>query len=234
MLLVPALIVYLFLKGKHLLHGLMYGLMFGIIIGLVFGLLPFDQIISLDLENMVAQSFVIDGINRAVGISFFTILLMGLVATLKASGLIDVLVKFAEGRSNNQKEGEGWIAAAVTAAVMLTTHSVVAILMVAEFANKSGEKLGISGVRRSNILSLVACVFPFLLPYFIPVILMANTSNSGAEFGIAQVGALEVGMHNFVSWGLLLMALLSVFFGYGRKADNKVNFGTIKVDKNGE
>jgi len=40
MLLVPALIIFLFLKGKHLLHGLLLGLMFGVVLGLILGLLP--------------------------------------------------------------------------------------------------------------------------------------------------------------------------------------------------
>ena len=216
MLLVPALIIFLFLKGKHLLHGLLLGLMCGVVLGLVLGLLPLDKIISLDLDNMVAKSFVIDGINRAVGISFFTILLMGLVATLKASGLVNQLVNFAEKHSQTQKHTEGWIAGTVGAAVLLTTHSVVAILMVAEFANKTGEKQHILPQRRANILSLVVCVFPFLLPYFIPVILMANTTSSGAEFGIPAVAPLEAGLYNFVAWGLLLMTLLTLLFGYGR------------------
>ena len=216
MLLVPIFIIYLFLKGKHLLHGLLLGLMFGVVLGLVTGLLPLTKLIALDLDNFVAKSFVIDGINRAVGISFFTILLMGLVATLKASGLIEKLVQFAEERSHTQKHAEGWIAGTVWAAVMLTTHSIVAILMVAEFANKTGEKMGLSAQRRANILSLIVCVFPFLLPYFIPVILMANTTNSGVELNIPTVSPLDAGLHNFVAWGLLLVAILSIVFDYGK------------------
>ena len=217
MLLIPALIIFLFLKGKHLVHGLMMGLMAGVLLGLLLGLLPLPQLISLDLENMTAKSFVIDGINRAVGISFFTILLMGLVGTLKASGLIDQLVLFAEKYSRTAKHAEGWIAGTVAAAVLLTTHSIVAILMVAEFATTTGEKKNILPQRRANILSLIVCVFPFLLPYFIPVILMANTTNSGEEFGIPAVSPLDVGMHNFVAWALLGMSILVVVFGYGRE-----------------
>lgn len=221
MLLVPALIIFLFLKGKHLLHGLLLGLMFGIILGLALDLLPIEKLIALDLENMVAKSFIIDGINRAVGISFFTILLMGLVATLKASGLVNQLVAFAEKHSQTQKHAESWIAGTVGAAVLLTTHSVVAILTVAEFANKTGDKMNILPQRRANILSLVVCVFPFLLPYFIPVILMANTTTSGAEFGIPAVAPLEAGLYNFVAWGLFIMTLLTLIFGYGQKSSNK-------------
>lgn len=221
MLLVPALIIFLFLKGKHLVHGLLAGLVFGVLLGLALGLLPLEKLLSLDLENFTAKSFIIDGINRAVGISFFTILLMGLVATLKASGLISKLVLYASARSKTKKHTEAWIVGTVGTALLLTTHSIVAILMVAEFANKTGEKIGLSSTRRANLLSLMACVLPFVLPYFIPVILMANMTSSGQEFGIASVSPLQVGLHNFVSWGLLGITILVVLFGFGngRKAE---------------
>jgi Na+/H+ antiporter NhaC len=221
MLLVPVYIVYLFLKGKHLLHGLLLGLLFGVALGLVLGLLPLAELFSLDLDNFTAKSLVIDGINRAVGISFFTILLMGLVATLKASGLIDRLVRYAAQRSHNTQQAEGWIAGTAGAAVLLTTHSIVAILMVSEFANQTGGERGVSPKRRANVLSMVVCVFPFILPYFIPVILMANTTLSGAAFGIASVSPLYAGLYNFIAWGLLLVAIASIAFGYGRRRDNE-------------
>jgi Na+/H+ antiporter NhaC len=220
MLTVPVLIILLFLKGNHLLHGLLFGLIFGTIIGLASGLLSLEQVISLDLENFAAKSFIIDGINRAVGLSVFTLLLMGLVATLKASGIMTNLVDFAALHAKTKKQAEGWIAGVMSTAVLLTTHSIVAILMVADFSNKTGEKLGVAKIKRANLLSLIACVFPFILPYFIPVILMANMTATGKEFGIPQVGPLEVGLYNFMSWGLLVMALMTIFFGFGKNKTN--------------
>lgn len=231
MLLVPALIITLFLRGKHLLEGLLLGLLFGVILGLLLGLLPLQQLFSLDLENFTAKSFVIDGINRATGISFFTILLMGLVATLKSSGLINRLVNLAAGRSQTPQHAEAWIAATAGASVLLTTHSVVAILMVAEFANKTGERLGVPAIRRANLLSLVVCVFPFLLPYFIPVILMANTTNAGEAFGIPPVAPLQAGLFNFIAWGLAGMTILAVVFGYGQKGDKKASTIPLEQEK---
>ena len=219
MLLVPIAIIWLFLQGKHLVHGLLMGLIIGVVLGLVTGLLPVHTLLHLDLENMTAKSFIIDGINRAVGISIFTILLMGLVATLTASRLLDQLVQFAEQRSKNVRHATGWIAGTVGAAVLLTTHSIVAILTVAEFANKTGSQKSIGSIRRANILSLVVCVFPFLLPYFIPVILTANMTASGAEFGIDSVAPLQAGFNNFIAWALFGMVILAVLFGYGGKND---------------
>jgi Na+/H+ antiporter NhaC len=212
MLLIPVFVIFLFLKGKHLLHGLLLGLLAGVILGFVTGLLPSTKILSLDLENFRAQSFIIEGINRATGISFFTILLMGLVETLKGSGIIDSLVSWAAKHSNSPRQAESWIAFAGSLAVLLTTHSIVAILMVAEFARQTGEKQGITPIRRANILSMVVCVFPFLFPYFIPVILMANTTNSGKSFGIEQVSPLQAGMHNFISWGLAIITIGSLLW----------------------
>lgn len=221
MLLVPVVIIYLFLKGKHMLHGLLFGLGFGVVLSLCFGLLEFSQLISLDLDNFRANSFIIDGISKALGICIFTILLMGLVATLKASGLLSRLVNFAERHTHTAKQTEIWIAGTVAMVVLLITHSIVAILTVAEFTEETGQKRAISPIRRSNILSMVVCIIPFLFPYFIPVILMASTSASGQELGIASVSAIEVGMHNFLAWGLMLMTILVIAFGFGRKGDNQ-------------
>jgi Na+/H+ antiporter NhaC len=228
MLLVPAFVIYLFLKGKHLVHGLLFGVLFGTCLGLVLNLLPWSQVISLDLENFAAKSFIIDGINRAVGLSIFTILLMGLVASLKASGIMDKLVAFAAARAKTEKHAESWIVTVMSMAVLLTTHSIVAILMVTDFTKKTGKQLGVSKIRRANLLSMVACIFPFLLPYFIPVILMANMTSTGQEFDIPPVSPLEIGLYNFMSWGLLLMALFTLIFGWGR---NKINKASINYGK---
>lgn len=220
MLIVPVLIIYLFLKGKHLFHGLMMGLLFGTALGIVSGLLPLKEILSLDLDNMVAQSFIIKGINRSIGLSIFTILLMGMVGTLTASGVFDDLISYAQDKATKPKHSEGWIAAMAGMAVLLTTHSIVAILMVSEFTNKVGQRWKIPPIRRSNILSVVVCIFPFLLPYFIPVILMSSMTGTALDQGIPPVSPIDVGFHNFLAWSLILVMIAMIFAGYGRKQDS--------------
>ena len=225
MLLIPCVIIFLLLKGRHLLHGLLAGLMVGVVIAMIFNLLPLSQLFSLDPENFSASSFVIDGISRAVGISFFTILLMGLISTIKASGLLKRLVDFSSKRTRTIKHAEAWISSTVGVAVLLTCHSIVAILTVGEFTRHTGEKIGIHRYRRANLLSLVVCTFPFLLPYFIPVILMANTTSSGSSYNIPPVSPIQTGLHNFTSWALLAMVLFAVIGGFGRYSDEKSDAG---------
>jgi len=210
MLLLPLGIIYHVMRGRDLLHGLLLGLVAGMLWGWMLGLLPADKIFSLDKSQFQARSILIDGINKALGISIFTLLLMGLTETFKASGLMDAVFSREALRDSDYRHGEKWIAALGSAAVLLTTHSVVAILLVADFCRQTGERIGISPSRRADLLSLVVCIFPFLLPYFIPVILMASTSAGSTATGIPGVSPLEAGSHNMVSWGLAAMTLITL------------------------
>lgn len=218
MIVVPIVIIYMLLKKKHLFYGLFSGLVSGIIIALLFGLLPPGKLLSLDLDNYRATSFVIDGINRAVGISFFTILLMGIVETVKASGLLEKMVELSSKKIKSARQAEGWIAGSTALTVLVTAHSVVAILTASEFARQAGEQMHINRYRRANLMGLVVCTFPFILPYFIPVILMSNATLSGGDFNIPSVGPLAVGLHNFFSWCLMGVTLFAIVSGFGRNS----------------
>lgn len=222
MLIVPVVIIALLLSGRHLLHGLLFGLLIGVAVGLISGLLPLQRLLSLDLENFTAKSIIIEGINRSIGISIFTILLMGLVSSLKASGFVDRLAAISTQGRQSARAVETRIVAAVGTAVLLTCHSIVAILSVSEYANQTGERMGIGRYRRANLLSLTVSTFPFILPYFIPVILTANTTASGAEYGIPAVSPLQAGLHNFYSWMVLVIVIFALIsrFGYKDNSDH--------------
>ena len=101
-------------------------------------------------------------------------------------------------------------------AALITTHSVVAILAVGDYARRTGAAAGLGGYRRANLLDMSVCTWPFLLPYFLPTILMSAATASGEATGMARVAAFDVGMFNFYSWGLLAMIGIAVGLGYGR------------------
>jgi len=223
MLVVPVIIIYLLFKKKHLFHGLLFGLIAGVIIALIFNLLPVAKVLSLDLANFRANSFIIDGINRAVGISFFTILLMGLVSSMKASGLLQHLTEYSAKQIESARQAESWIVGSVAIIVLVTAHSIVAILTASEFARQTGMQMNINKYRRANLLSLTVCTFPFIFPYFIPVILMSNATLSGSDFNISSVSPLDAGLHNFLSWSLLAVTSFAVLTGYGRNSDMDAN-----------
>lgn len=216
MLAAPMLALGLLLRKKHLLEGLLMGILCAIVIGLGLGLLAPSELVYLDRENFLARGLILKGLERGVGVSIFTLLLMGLVGTLVATGLQDRLVDLARRKARTLRATEASIVMAVSLAVLLTTHSVVAMLAVGAFARETGARFGLSAYRRANLLDVTVCTYPFLLPYFLPTILMSSATASGSGFGMPRLSPLDVGLFNLYSWGLLAMIGIAVGSGYLR------------------
>jgi Na+/H+ antiporter NhaC len=217
MLLAPALVIALLLARRHLLEGLFAGIAAAVVLGLVLGLFEPSALLHVDPERFSARGLLVEGMERAVGVSFFTLLLMGLVGGLEATGVLERLVAFAERRASSVRGAEAWIVGAVSAAALLTTHSVVAILTVGDLSRRTGERFGVPPYRRANLLDVAVCTWPFLLPYCIPTILAASLTAAGDGFGMPRLPPLDVGLANLHSWGLLAMLILAVTTGYGRR-----------------
>lgn len=216
MLAVPVLVVTLLLARRHLLEGLMAGAVAAAALGAALGLLAPSEILWIDSAAYSAKGLVIDGVGRALGISIFTLLLMGLVAGFEASGVLDRLVGVAERRAKSARGAETWIFATVSAAVLLTTHSVVALLAVGPFTRRAGERFGLAATRRANLLDVTVCTWPFLLPYCIPTLLAASTTVAGEAVGMPRLSAFTIGVVNFHSWALLAVIVAAIATGWGR------------------
>ncbi len=218
LLVAPALVFVMLLRRHHLVEGLLAGIAVALAVGWIGGLIQPSDVLRIEPGAFAARGLVVEGIERALGISIFTLLLMGLVAGIEASGLLDRLVRTTRRSVRSERGAEVWIFAAVSGAVMLTTHSVVAILAVGAFARQTGEQLGVGPTRRANLLDTTVCTYPFLLPWFIPTILAASLTASGSATGMPRLGAMQVGMANLHSWLLLSIVLMAVFGGYGRRS----------------
>jgi Na+/H+ antiporter NhaC len=217
MLTVPVFVIALLLRRRQLLEGLVFGILAAAVLGLGLGLLQPAQLLFIDADSFGARGLIVDGIDRAVGVSVFTLLLMGLVATLEATNLIARLVEAMGRRMRTPRGAELGLFATVSAAVLLTTHSVVAILISGDFARSVGERFGIDRYRRSNLLDVTVCTYPFLLPYFIPTILVASTTQGAEVFGMPRLSALSAGVWNFYAWGLLVVLIGAIATGWGRR-----------------
>jgi Na+/H+ antiporter NhaC len=215
MALVPVAVLALLLKRRSLLEGLLVGIAIAIVLGLGFSLLRFSDLIRIDAASFGARGIVLEGMERGIGASIFTLLLMGLVGPLEATGVLDRMIGAASARIRSRRGAEAGIVAVTTAAVLVTTHSIVAILAVGSFARRAGERFGISRYRRANLMDITVCVFPFVLPYMIPTILAATATASGEEFGMPRLGPFAVGMANFHSFGLFAVMLFAIASGWG-------------------
>ena len=214
MLAVPVGVMVALLRKAHLVEALLIGSLGAALLGLALGRFAPGDLMGIDPEAFIADGLILDGMRRGVGVSIFTVLLMGLVGGLEASGLLDRVLGYAQGKARTPRAAEGWIFGSVTAATFLTTHSVVAILAVGELARRTGEAAGIGAYRRANLLDVTVCTYPFLLPFFIPTVLAGALTADVA--GMPRLPALEAGLHNVHSWGLLAVVLVAVATGWGR------------------
>jgi Na+/H+ antiporter NhaC len=221
LLLAPLTALALLLTGRHLVHGLLAGAGVAAIVALVLGLLSFGDLLRVEAGSYRATGALVSGLERGVGVSVFTLLLMALLGGLEASGFLESLLAAMESRARSAAAAEWTLFAAISAAVLITTHSVVALLAVGPLARRTGSRLGISPTRRANLLDLTVCTYPFLLPYCIPTVLAASLtagSGMGGE-GVPPLSAWTIGAHNFHSWALLVMTVLAILTGYGRRTD---------------
>ena len=208
MLAAPITVLVLLLRGVHLVVGLFTGIALAIALGLGLGRFAPSDLLSIDSDNFIATGVLLDGMRRAYGVSIFTLLLMGLVGGLEATGVLRRFLGWLSERAQSVQAAEGWIFGSVSAATLLTTHSGVAILAVGGVVKDLGEQAGVSKYRRANLLDVTVCTYPFLLPFFIPTVL-ASALTGGAD--LPRISPLDAGLHNIHSWGLLVVIVASLF-----------------------
>ena len=218
MLAVPALVLTVLIRQRHLVEGLIYGTVSASLLGLALGRFGFADLLSIDQDNFTATGLLLDGMRRAIGVSIFTVLLMGLVGGLERAGLLDRLTDWVRARATSTKSAEWWIFGTVSGATVLTTHSTVAIVTVGEMARDIGEASGVGANRRANILDIAVCTYPFLLPIFIPTVLAA--SMTADVMGMPRLSPWDVGLHNVHSWALLAVLVFAIATGWGRTAQD--------------
>lgn len=217
LLAVPMVVIAMLMRRRPLLEGLFAGIVLALGIALALGLLELSDVLRIDRERFGATGLIVEGVNRSLGVTVFTILLMGLVGTVQASGLLERLLA-APMRGTGSVARTEWLSVGlVSLAVMLTTHSVVAVLAVGPIVRDLGGRVGLSAYRRANLLDLTVCVWPFLLPWFLPTILASGATNVGVDAALPRLSPFAIGMHNTYAWALLIAVPLAILTGYGRE-----------------
>ena len=225
MLLAPLAAFGMLWRGSGLVESLFAGVAAAVVLALALGLVAPADLVYIDREAFQARGLILDGMEGAVGIVVFTILLMGIVGAAQEAGILDRLARGARRKAESARAAELRIFGVTSVAVLLTTHSVMAILAVGDLVRDAGRRAGVGRLRRANLLDMTVCTYPFLLPFFIPTILAASATASGEPFGVPRVSALEAGLANAYSWALLGAILLAIWTGFGRSEADRETLG---------
>ena len=111
MLLVPLVVITMLVRRRHLLEGLFAGIVLALVLGLALGLIAPAKVLYIDTAAFGAKGLIIDGISRGIGVSIFTILLIGLVGALQASSSVEGVLAWARSSTVSPRRAEVWIVA---------------------------------------------------------------------------------------------------------------------------
>lgn len=215
MLIVPALLIFMMIKGTHMIVALMSSIVIGLVVGVLSGLLSVSDILIIDMNSFSVGGTLVDGINGMMDTVVFAMLLMSIVHLLEAGGLFDMLLGKVSKMADTPRKAEFVVAAVDIILCILTVCNSVVILMEGPIAKKLlTEKHGITQDRSANILDAVSCVAMCLIPYgFAPMLAYTFAAGSGAavDFNMNLIV-----LFSFHGIGLAIAMLFSMITGWGR------------------
>lgn len=218
MLLSPAVVILLCLLGRHILIALLFGILTAILISLPFSLITSEQLFSLDPANFSANSIIIEGMKKGVGISIFSILLIGLVSFILSAGIIEKFVNYVTTKVKRQSIGEIIIVSMTVLINTLLAHNTITIMSVGSVVKKISDNLKINGYRAANLMDISGNTVMHILPYMITVILATSIAK---DLTTETLNPFTAGLYNFHSIFLLFVAIITSLTGIWRKNDEK-------------
>lgn len=214
MLVIPVVIIVLCMMKKHLITALSWGILSGVAAGLLFGVYSVEELISFPGGFSVSGA-IIEGITGTAGTIAMLIAVFALLGVLERSGLFDDVRGLLERFAKSERSTEATIIFSVGILSMVTGVISVAIVALGDLIDEIGKKAGVNPYRRANLMDCTGCVFCFLAPWTVHCVIPAQqTAQFGAELAVAPA---TVPFVNYYSLCMLVMLLIAVITGYGRK-----------------
>ena len=215
MLVVPVVIIVLCMMRKHLITALSWGILSGIAVGLLSGIYALEDLVTFPGGFSVSGT-IIDAITGTVGTVAMLIGVFSLLGVLERSGFFEDVGALLTRLAKRERSTEATIVLSVGVLSMVTGVISVAIVALGDLINEIGEKAGVNRYRRANLMDCTGCVFCFLAPWTVHCVIPAQLT---AQFGEGvSVAPGSVPLVNYYSLCMLVMLVLAVVTGYGRKA----------------
>ena len=214
MLVVPVVIIVLCMMRKHLITALSWGILSGIAVGLLSGIYTVADLVTFPGGFSVSGA-IIEAITGTVGTVAMLIGVFSLLGVLERSGFFEDVGTLLTRLAKRERSTEATIVLSVGVLSMVTGVISVAIVALGDLINEIGEKAGVNRYRRANLMDCTGCVFCFLAPWTVHCVIPAQLT---AQFGDSvSVAPGSVPFVNYYSLCMLVMLVLAVVTGYGRK-----------------
>lgn len=214
MLVVPVVIIVLCMMRKHLITALSWGILTGIAVGLISGIYTVADLVAFPGGFSVSGA-IIEAITGTAGTMAMLIGVFSILGVLERSGFFEDVGALLARLAKKERSTEATIVLSVGILSMITGVISVAIVALGDLINEIGEKAGVNKYRRANLMDCTGCVFCFLAPWTVHCVIPAQlTAPFGEGYAVAPG---SVPLVNYYSLCMLIILIIAVVMGYGRK-----------------
>lgn len=214
MLVVPVVIIVLCMMRKHLITALSWGILTGLAAGLISGIYTLEDLVAFPGGFSVSGA-IIEAITGTAGTVAMLIGVFSLLGVLERSGFFEDVGALLARLAKKERSTEATIVLSVGILSMITGVISVAIVALGDLVNEIGEKAGVNRYRRANLMDCTGCVFCFLAPWTVHCVIPAQlTASFGEGYAVAPG---SVPFVNYYSLCMLVMLIIAIVIGYGRK-----------------
>jgi Na+/H+ antiporter NhaC len=221
LLLIPfALVIFLALRGNHILVTLTWGIVSAIVLGLIFRLLAPADIVSLDIEQKLVGGALVQGIAGYLSLSILVLLIVAGGHIMRLGGAMDAIVdglaKMA-GKSVARAEVSMW--SIIFSLNVFITINTAAEITAAPIISQLGKRFKLHPYRRANFLDAVSSALGYIFPWGGGVLIGYQTIRNLQETYefVTPVSPTDVWPFVLHGWFLALVMLIAAITGFGRR-----------------
>jgi len=219
-LLLPfALVIFLALRGHHLLTSLTWGILVAVAVISVASLAPASAILAVDTEKGAIVGALVDGIGGYVEMAALILMIVACSHIMKAGGAMDGVIAWLTrlaGDSASRAEVSSWLI--VFLLNVFITINTAAEIAAAPFVRNLGKAFHIHPYRRANMLDATTSALGYIFPWSGGVLIGYSTLRN-LESAYPFIEAIEptrVWPWVFHGWLLAAVMLIAAATGWGR------------------
>ena len=213
LLVLPVLMVIMMRKGWDLMSTLIVCDLAGVVLNLVLGCIPAAKMFANDGP-------IAGGMSGMMVLVLYVMLLFLLLELLRASGAFESMTKGMMKLCKTPRSAELVCFLIASIGSVLTGGSGIAIVFFGSLVRSITKSFNIDRCRGANILDGVACGATGLMPHGNPTLFSIGVVLS-IEGAASNFSFLNIVPYNFHCWGLLIVFLVSILTGIGRKFETE-------------
>lgn len=214
-----AVVIFLAMRGQHIIASLTWGTLAALFLGIVTGLLKPGNVFSIPEERGASTGLIEDGIAGVTGAVILVLFILALAQLLSDSGLMEkILVKLQARAARGVRSAELTIVGLTILFTIPLGSNAPAILLVGPtLARPLGLAHNLTPSRTANLLDCSANTVFYMLPWHNAVIVWYVTVLATATEHDLPIPSISAAFLNPYAWGLILVLLVSVVTGWNRK-----------------